>query len=161
MRNLKFLSVVESGLLSTSRHNDRCLEILFIGHLENTNYINLDNITIYNKCLVQARFFCFLGASGCPTAAPKNRKGEFMKSKVSLIIKIIITISIILSGLVVLTNWRLNGIHIFGLDISAEEVNMFVDSSGSYLFLAFSAIVILIIWGVWVGRRTIAKRKEK
>lgn len=84
-----------------------------------------------------------------------------MKSKISLVIKIIITISIILSGLVVLTNWRLKGIHIFGLNISAEEVNMFVDSSGSYLFLAFSAIVILIIQGVWVGRRAIAKRKEK
>ncbi|MDE7264520.1 MAG: hypothetical protein K2N64_07650 [Anaeroplasmataceae bacterium] len=84
-----------------------------------------------------------------------------MKSKISLILKFIITISIILSGLVVMTNWRLYGIHIFGLNISAEQVNMFVDSSGSYLFLAFSAIVILIVWGVWVGKRAIANRKEK
>lgn len=83
-----------------------------------------------------------------------------MKNKVSLIIKIIITLSTILSGLVIMTKWRLYGIHIFGLNVPAEEVNMFVDSSGSYIFLAFSAIVILIVWGVWVGKKVIA-RKEK
>ncbi|MCM1196702.1 MAG: hypothetical protein NC310_06515 [Roseburia sp.] len=83
-----------------------------------------------------------------------------MKKSISLILKIILTISVILSGLVALTNWRLNGIHMFGINISAEQVNMFVDSSGSYLYLAFVAIVILIIWGVWIGRRAIAKKKE-
>ena len=83
-----------------------------------------------------------------------------MKKNISLILKIILTISVILSGLIALTNWRLNGIHIFGLNISAEQVNMFVDSSGSYLYLAYVAIVILIIWGVWIGRRVIAKKKE-
>ena len=48
----------------------------------------------------------------------------------------------------------------FGLDISAEQVNMFVDTSGSYIFLAFSAIVILIVFGVWVGKIVISKKKE-
>lgn len=89
-----------------------------------------------------------------------ERRGEPMKNKVSLTIKIIIAISIILSGLVIMTKWRLYGIHIFGLNISAEEVNMFVDSSGSYIFLTFSAIVILIVFGVWIGKKAIAKKKE-
>ncbi len=92
--------------------------------------------------------------------APRTERSMNMKKTIFFIIKIITTISIILSGLVVLTNWRLNGIHMFGLDISAEQVNMFVDTSGSYIFLAFSAIVILIVFGVWVGKRVIAKKKE-
>ncbi len=83
-----------------------------------------------------------------------------MKKTIFFIIKIITTISIILSGLILLTNWRLNGIHVFGLNISAEQVNMFVDSSGSYLYLAFVTIVILIFWGIWIGRRAISKKKE-
>ncbi len=83
-----------------------------------------------------------------------------MKKTIFLILKIITTISIILSGLILLTNWRLNGIHIFGINISAEQVNMFVDSSGSYLYLAFVAIVVLIFWGIWIGRRAISKKKE-
>ncbi len=83
-----------------------------------------------------------------------------MKKKIFLILKIlkiVITISIVLSGLIFLTDWRLNGIHIFGWNVSAEQVNMFVDSCGSYLYLAFVAIVILIIWGVWIGKRVVKK----
>ena len=76
---------------------------------------------------------------------------------ISVIFKIIITISLILSGLVALTAWRLNGIQIFGLEISAEQVNMFVDSSGTYLYLIFVALVILIVWGIWIGKRAIRK----
>lgn len=84
-----------------------------------------------------------------------------MKKNIYYILKIIITISLILSGLIALTNWRLNGIHIFGWDVSAEQVNMFVESSGSYLYLAYVATVILIIWGIWIGRKVVKKTNKE
>ncbi len=80
-----------------------------------------------------------------------------MKKYILMTIKITITAALIISGLVALTNWRLNGIHLFGMYVPPEEVNMFVDSSGTYLYIVFVALVILFIWGVWIGRRVIKK----
>ncbi len=88
------------------------------------------------------------------------KEGINMKNVILMITKIIITVSLALSALLLLTDWRLNGIHIFGWNVSAEQVNMVVDSAGSYLYLAFVTIVILIIWGVWIGRKVVAKKSD-
>lgn len=81
-----------------------------------------------------------------------------MKKYIILTIKIVITVFLIIAGLLILTEWRLYGIHLLGLYVPASQVNMFVDSAGTYLYIVFVALVILIVWGVWIGRRVI-KRK--
>ncbi len=88
---------------------------------------------------------------------PLEQKGVAMKKYILMTSKIVITAFFIISGLVVLTDWRLYGIHLFGIYVPPEQVNMFVDSSGTYLYIVYITLVILIIWGVWIGRRVIKK----
>ena len=73
--------------------------------------------------------------------------------------KIIITIILLVAGLILLTYFRLHGIHILGLHISAEAVNVFVDSMGTYFYFIYAAVIILIVWGLWFGR-TVFKNKK-
>ncbi len=75
------------------------------------------------------------------------------------IVKVLITIILLLAGLILLTYFRLFGIHFLGINISAEAVNVFVDSMGTYLYFTYASIVFLMVWGFWIGRAI--KNKSK
>ena len=75
-------------------------------------------------------------------------------------IKILLTIIFCIGGLLLLTYFRLNGIHIFNLNISADAVNAFVDSAGTKIYAVWISFVVLIFWGFWLGR-WIAKKTSQ
>lgn len=76
-------------------------------------------------------------------------------------VKIIITLVFLIVGLLALTYFRIHGIHFLGLNVSAEEVNIFVDSMGTYLYSAYVAILLFCIWGFWIGKAIRKKDKWK
>lgn len=76
-----------------------------------------------------------------------------MKKTILFTLKIIATINLIFLGLITLTNLKLSGFNIFGWSVSAETVNMFVDTVGDYLFWVYVVFVIFIVWKKWIGRK--------
>lgn len=75
----------------------------------------------------------------------KIKKGAVMKT-ISIIFKITLTTFLLFSGLILLTNWRLNGFTIFDFYISPETVTTFVDTLGSYFYWIYVVIIIFLIW---------------
>ncbi len=77
-------------------------------------------------------------------------------------IKIILIILFSLGGLVLLTYFRLYGIHFFNIHVSAEIVNAFVDSAGTKIYAVWLSFVILVFSGFQLGRWILKKTtKEK
>lgn len=102
--------------------------------------------------------FLFPGEVPMPGIYPGSRKGEVVMKK---IIKIIITIVLLVAGLILLTYFRLFGIHFLCIHISSEAVNVFVDSMGTYFYFTYVAIILLVFWGFWIGRAIFKKKKDK
>ena len=75
------------------------------------------------------------------------------KRIVFIIIKILLTAAALFGGLLALTNIKLNGFSIGSWEVSAEAVQMFVDTAGSYFFWIYAVIVIFLIWRKWVKRK--------
>ncbi len=80
-----------------------------------------------------------------------------MKKFITTAIKVIIAAALMISGLIALTIWRLKGIHFFGIYITPEQVNMLVDSAGTYVYIVYVAIVLLVVCGYWIGRKFIKR----
>ena len=74
------------------------------------------------------------------------------KKIVFIIIKSILTVAALFGGLLALTNIKLKGFSIGSWEVSAEAVQMFVETSGSYFFWVYAVIVIFLIWRKWVNR---------
>lgn len=77
---------------------------------------------------------------------------SFILKTLKLSAKVVVTFVLLVAGLLFLTEWRLNGINFFGHYITPEEVNMFIDSAGTYMYITYIAVVIAIIWGFWLGK---------
>ena len=73
-------------------------------------------------------------------------------------IKIIAALILIAGGLIALTYFRIYGIHFGGLNISAEQVNMFVDSAGTKIYAVWVGFILLIFFGFWMGKILSSKR---
>ncbi len=63
------------------------------------------------------------------------------------LIKILITIILLIAGLILITYFRMFGIHFLGINISKEAVNVFIDSVGTYFYFTYVAIILLVVWG--------------
>lgn len=70
-----------------------------------------------------------------------------------IVIKVFLTIVALLGGLLALTNIKLQGFNIAGWQVSAEAVNMFVNTAGDYLFWIYVMVVIFIIWRKWIKKK--------
>lgn len=70
-----------------------------------------------------------------------------------IIVKILLTIIAVFGGLLTLTSIRLKGFNIGPWQVSAEAVNMFVDTAGDYTFWIYVVLVIFVIWRKWVKRK--------
>lgn len=75
------------------------------------------------------------------------------KKVMFIIIKVILTIIALFGGLLVLTNVKLKGFSIGSWEVSAEAVQMFVDTAGSYFFWIYAVVVIFLIWRKWIKRK--------
>ncbi len=76
-----------------------------------------------------------------------------MNKCVIITVKVLATIALILLGLITLTNIKLNGFNIGDWKVTAEEVNMFVDTVGDYLFWLYVVFIIFIIWKKWIRKK--------
>lgn len=63
-----------------------------------------------------------------------------------IILKVVMAIFLIIIGLLALTNFKLSGITIGSLHISAEAVNVFVDTTSDYLIWIYVALVIFLLF---------------
>lgn len=69
-----------------------------------------------------------------------------MKKGIFIVLKLIFTIVLVFLGLLTLTNIKLSGFNIGSWRVSAEEVRMFVNTAGDYLFWVYVVIIVYIIW---------------
>lgn len=72
---------------------------------------------------------------------------------ISIIFKILLTTFLLFSGLVLLTNWKLNGFTFFNFYVSGETVSTFVDTLGSYFYWIYVALIVFLIWKKWVKKK--------
>lgn len=75
-----------------------------------------------------------------------------MKKASFIILKIIFTIIWIFGGLITLTELKLSGFNIGSWSVSKEEVQMFVETAGDYLFWVWIVIGGFIIWKKWIKK---------
>lgn len=68
-------------------------------------------------------------------------------------IKVLFTVSLLFFGLLALTNYKLEGFTIGSINVTAEQVQMFVDTAGDYFLWVYVAVVIFIIWRKRVKRK--------
>lgn len=78
---------------------------------------------------------------------------EVVKKVFFITIKVLFTVSLLFFGLLALTNYKLEGFTIGSINVTAEQVQMFVDTAGDYFFWVYVAVVIFIIWRKRVKRK--------
>ena len=61
-------------------------------------------------------------------------------------VKVVMAVFLILIGILALTNFKLEGITIGSLHISAAAVNVFVDTTSDYLIWIYVALVIFLLF---------------
>ena len=63
-----------------------------------------------------------------------------------IILKVVTAIILILLGILSLTNFKLEGIDLGFIHISAEAVNVFVDTTSDYIIWVYIAIVVFVLF---------------
>lgn len=69
-----------------------------------------------------------------------------MKKGLWIALKVFMTIVLITLGLLSLTNIKLSGFKIGSWEVTSEQVRMFVNTAGDYLFWVYVVLIIFIIW---------------